>query len=221
MAISGKAYRWYYDTIACRYYDLMIKWCFLPFGGETKVRRAILNAASPEKGERILDMCCGTGSATFATAERVGEQSRVIGIDLSSGQIRVAKKRNRFQNVEFMTADATKTPFCDGEFDRIIIPHAIHEMTRPLRLTVFAEAGRVLKPGGVLAVLEMDNPPTLLWRVLIGFFWFYWLPFNFETPTRRDMLRHGVAEEVSKAGFGKVKKTSLFHGAFQVVKGIK
>ena len=109
MAISGKAYRWYYDTIACRYYDLMIKWCFLPFGGETKVRRAILDAASPEKGERILDMCCGTGSATFATAERVGEQSRIIGIDLSSGQIRVARRRNRFQNVEFMTADATNT----------------------------------------------------------------------------------------------------------------
>jgi demethylmenaquinone methyltransferase/2-methoxy-6-polyprenyl-1,4-benzoquinol methylase len=221
MTISAKAYQWYYDTIACRYYDLMIKWCFLPFGGERKVRRAILDAASPQAGERILDMCCGTGSATFATAEMAGRQSRIIGLDLSFGQIRVAKKRNRFPNVEFMTADASNTPFCDGEFDRVIIPHAIHEMPRPLRLAVLAEAGRVLKPGGVLAVLEMDDPPSLLWRLLIGFFWFYWLPFNFETPTRRDMLRYGVKEEVGEAGFSKVEKTSLFHGTLQVVKGLR
>jgi demethylmenaquinone methyltransferase/2-methoxy-6-polyprenyl-1,4-benzoquinol methylase len=221
MAISRKLYRWYYDTIACHFYDLLIKWCFLPLGGETKVRSVLLDAASPEQGERILDMCCGTGSATFAAAEKAGEQSRIVGVDLSSGQIRVAKKRNRFQNVEFMTADATNTPFRDSEFDRIIIPHAIHEMIRPLRLAVLAEAKRVLKPGGTLAVLEMDNPPGRLWRLLIGFFWFYWLPFNFETPTRRDMLRRGVGEEVSEAGFAKVKKASLFHGTLQVVQGIK
>jgi demethylmenaquinone methyltransferase/2-methoxy-6-polyprenyl-1,4-benzoquinol methylase len=221
MAISGKAYRWYYDTIACRYYDLMIKWCFLPFGGETTVRSEILDAASPVRGERILDMCCGTGSVTFAAAERAGEQSQIIGLDLSLGQIRVAQKRNRRPNVGFIAADAAQTPFCDSEFDRIIITHAVHEMTRPLRLAVFTEAGRILKPKGVLAVLEMDSPPTLPWRLLIGFFWFYWLPFNFETPTRRDMLRHGVVEEVGEAGFDEVEKTSLFHGAFQVVQGIR
>jgi demethylmenaquinone methyltransferase/2-methoxy-6-polyprenyl-1,4-benzoquinol methylase len=221
VTISEKTYRWYYDTIACRYYDLMIKWCFLPFGGERKVRSAILDAAAPETGERILDICCGTGSATFAAAEMVGGQSRIVGLDLSSGQIRAAQRRNRFPNVEFMTADASNTPFCGGEFDRVIIPHALHEMPRPLRLAVLTEAGRVLKPGGVLAVFEMDNPPSLLWRLVIGFFWFYWLPLNFETPTRRDMLRHGVKEEVGEAGFARVERISLFHGALQVVKGIR
>ena len=51
--------------------------------------------------------------------------------------------------------------------------------------------------------------------------WFYWLPFNPETPTRRDMLKHGLAEEVRMAGFTDVVRTTLFGGALQVVIGRK
>lgn len=185
------------------------------------MRRELLDVVRLEHGERILDMCCGTGSATFAIAQRAGERSRIIGIDLSSGQIRVAKKRNKYPNVEFIVNDASHTSFDECEFDRIVIPHAIHEMRRPTRLSVLAEALRVLKPGGALAVLEMDNPPSVLWRLLIGFWWFYWLPFNFETPTRRDMLRHGVVEEVGEAGFRDAVKSSLFNGVLQVVQATK
>ena len=47
----------------------------------------------------------------------------------------------------------------------------------------------------------------------------YWLPFNFETPTRKDMLRRGLAEEVREAGFEEVRKASFARGVFQVVRG--
>jgi len=216
-----RLYRWFYDNIGSRYYNVMIKWAFLPFGGEAKVRREMLDAIPLASGEKVLDMCCGTGGMTFAVAEKMGSDSPILGIDLSSGQIRMAKKNNRFPNIDFMVMDASNTSFRDGEFDVVIIPHAIHEMNRPLRLAVLKEARRILSDKGTLAVLELDTPTGLFMRLLIGFMWFYWLPFNFETPTRRDMLRHTVVKEVREAGFTDVKKSSFDKGVLQVVEGRK
>ena len=216
-----KLYTWFYDNVQSRYYNLLLKWCFLPLGGEARVRRDMLDGVPLRQGKRILDMCCGTGNTTFVIAERVGSRSEIKAIDLSSGQIRVAKKRNRFPNIEFMVMDASATSFGDGEFETVVIPHAIHEMPRAMRLMVLREANRILADGGTLAVLEMDNSPNLLLRLFIGFWWFYWVPFNFETPTRRDMLKHGLAGEVKEAGFGAVSKSPFFKGVLQVVQGRK
>ncbi len=216
-----RLYRWFYDNIGSRYYNAMITWCFLPFGGESRVRRELLSVVPLRPGKKILDMCCGTGGTTFAIAEQMGSESTIIGVDLSSGQIRMAKKRNRFPNIQFMVMDASNTSFQDGEFDLVVIPHAIHEMPRPLRLAVLREARRVLSVDGTLAVLELDKPTGRLMRLLVAFMWFYWLPFNFETPTRRDMLRHTVVKEVEEAGFSDVKKSSFHSGVLQVVLGCK
>jgi ubiquinone/menaquinone biosynthesis C-methylase UbiE len=90
-----------------------------------------------------------------------------------------------------------------------------------MRLAVLNEARRVVRDGGIVAVPEMDEPLGFVRRLLVGFWWFYWLPFNPETPTRRDMMRHGLAEEVKEAGFRDVRKSSLFGGTLQVVKGLK
>ncbi len=111
--------------------------------------------------------------------------------------------------------------FPESYFDKAVIPHALHEMRRVTRLAVLKETRRIIKDRGTLAALEMDNPPNPFWRLYIGFWWFYWLPFNPETPTRRDMLKHGVVEEVKEAGFTNVKKISIYNGTLQVVKGQK
>ena len=221
MASNRKLYRWFYDHVGSRYYNLIVKWCALLFGGERQMRQVMLDIVPLEPGERVLDMCCGTGGTTFTIAERVGEQSKIEGIDLSRGQISVAKRHNRFSNVKFMVMDAAETCFGEGDFDRVVIPHALHEMWRSKRLAVLGEAKRVLRDGGTLAVMELDDPPGRLLRLFVGFWFFYWLPFNFETPTRRDMMRHGVAEEVREAGFSNVTKTSMFNGVLQVVQGKK
>ena len=75
----------------------------------------------------------------------------------------------------------------------------------------------MVKKGGEVIVLELDRPPSLPVRLLMGFWAFYWLPGNFETPTRRDMLKHGVVNEVKEAGLSNVRKYSSYKGAFQTV----
>jgi demethylmenaquinone methyltransferase/2-methoxy-6-polyprenyl-1,4-benzoquinol methylase len=221
MILSKRSYRWFYDHIHSRYYDLMIKWIALPFGGERKLRERLLEPVSFGPKDTILDMCCGTGSATFAIAEKAGNQARIVGLDLSSGQLRMAQAKNRFSNVSFLQGDATSTGFPDDSFDKVFVTHAIHEMQRKDRLATLTEAWRTLKPDGTVVVLELDNPSSLLVRIIVGCWFFYWLPFNFETPTRRDMFRRGVVNEVKEAGFVDVTKASFFRGVCQVVQGTK
>lgn len=221
MALSRKTYKWYYDKIACRFYDLLMWWCFLPFGGEVKCRDDLIAEINFRPRERILDMCCGTGGATSAIARKAPPDCKIMGMDISPGQTSVARKRIQSENVEFVDGDVSHTGFDDGHFDKVFITHALHEMIRKDRLKVLAEARRVLRKKGELVVLELDRPEVFSLRLFAGFWLFYWLPFNFETPTRRDMLKHGLENEVREAEFREVRKTSERGGIFQTVRGEK
>jgi ubiquinone/menaquinone biosynthesis C-methylase UbiE len=218
---SSRNYKWFYDHFHSHYYDLLTKWCFLPLGGEEKVRKELIAHVDLSPGDKILDMCCGTGAVTFIVAQRAGQSSEVIGMDLSSGQLAVARKKNHLSNVRFIEGDASATGFEGGSFDKVFISHALHEMRRETRLKVLVEARRVLRENGELVILEVDDPESLLVRLFMGFWLFYWLPFNFETPTRRDMLRQGLIKEIEKADFRHAIKLSKYHGVFQVVHGVK
>lgn len=217
--LNRKSYKWFYDNIHSLYYDLLMKYCFLPFGGEAKCREELLTRVEFSSGERILDMCCGTGGATLTIARKAGEMSEIIGMDLSHGQLRRAKKKRGLSKVRFLEGDVAVTGFEEGSFDKVFITHALHEMRRETRLEVLTEAGRVLKEKGRLIVLELDNPENVFLRLFAGLWLFYWLPFNAETSTRRDMLKHGLANEVREAGFKNVRRLSKFRGVCQVVEG--
>ena len=219
--ISDRMYSWWYDHIECHGYDLLIAWFALPFGGERRMRRDLIETIRFEPGERILDLCCGTGGATFVVAERAPRDAQIVGLDLSVGQVRIARKKNRFPNVRFTQGDAADTGFETGSFDKVFIPHALHEMFHDLRMKVLREARRLLRDGGELIVLDLDNPQSLLVRLFAGLWGFYWLPFNFETPTRREMFRLGLANEVAEAGFRSVHKLARHRGVFQVVTAAK
>jgi ubiquinone/menaquinone biosynthesis C-methylase UbiE len=87
-------------------------------------------------------MCCGTGGATFVVARRAGASNEVVGMDLSSGQLRIARNRNRLGNVHFVGGDAAATGFKNGSFDKVFVTHALHEMPGEIRVKVLAEARR-------------------------------------------------------------------------------
>ena len=174
-----------------------------------------------EPAEKIFEMCCGTGGATVFIAEKTNHNSEIIGMDLSSGQLRHAKKRTYCCPTHFIEGDVTATDFPDSSFDKVFITHAIHEMPRAMRLQTLREARRVLKEAGEVIVLELDNPRNVFLRLFIGLWGFYWLPGNFETPTRRDMLKHGLSNEVRESGFVNVRKYPAYKGIFQTVVGVE
>ena len=77
MTKDRKWYKWFYDNIQSHYYNLLIKWCFLPFGGEEKCRRELIASVNFLPEDKILDMCCGTGGVTFTIAKKAGKGSRI------------------------------------------------------------------------------------------------------------------------------------------------
>ena len=216
-----KSYKWFYDNIESHFYNLMAKWMMLPLGGETRLRRTMIAPVSFQEHEKILEMCCGTGGATLFIAREAKKGTEIIGMDLSSGQLKHARKRTYCCKIQFIEGDVTRAEFQDDSFDKVLITHAIHEMPRDMRLKALREARRVLKDQGEVIVLDLDNPPNIVLRVLVGLWALYWLPGNFETPTRRDMLKHGLINEVEDSGFANVRKYSSYHGIFQTVIGTK
>jgi len=214
------AYKWMYDHLESRVYDLALRWFLLPFGGEHRFRREMTSALDFAPGERVLDLCCGTGSSSAAIRERAGPSCRLVGVDLSRGQLARAARKPGCQPILLVEANAARAPFASGSFDCVVIPHALHEMPRETRLAVLREARRLLGPGGRVAVLELDDPPTRLRKILLGTWLGYWLPYpiNFENPTRRDMVKHGLGHELADAGFGEIRKVSRYHGTMQVLR---
>jgi ubiquinone/menaquinone biosynthesis C-methylase UbiE/protein-S-isoprenylcysteine O-methyltransferase Ste14 len=213
------AYKWMYDHLESRVYDLALRWVLLPFGGERSFRREMTSALDFAPGERVLDLCCGTGSSSAALRERAGSSCRLVGADLSRGQLSRAARKKECRPILLVEANAARTPFASASFDCVVIPHALHEMPRETRIAVLGEARRLTRHDGRVAVLELDDPPSRVRKILLGTWLGYWLPYpiNFENPTRRDMVRHGLRRELAEAGFEEVRKISKYHGAMQVL----
>jgi ubiquinone/menaquinone biosynthesis C-methylase UbiE len=145
----------------------------------------------------------------------------IYGRVLSRGQLRRARRKRALNGVPILQADATRLPFSPAAFDSVFLPHAIHEMPRAVRGAALREARRICGSEGRVVVLELDRPDSLWLRLLIGAWFFFRVPgfINFETPTRRDMQRRGVANEVRGAGFTQVRRLSKFAGTMQAVEG--
>ncbi len=119
------------------------------------VRRRIGKAISHmniRPGDRILDLGIGTGvSLNYYPTDR----GMVVGIDLSSGMLREARKKIREQgrsNAVVFQADAMRLPFAENTFDHVFISHVISVVSDPYHLV--REAQRVAKPGKRIVIVN-------------------------------------------------------------------
>lgn len=143
----------------------------LSFGQDPRWRRFLVSRVPPD-ATRVLDVACGTAAVSIELARRASARS-VTGIDqsahmLAAGRHRVASARLT-DRIELQEGRAESLPFNDAEFDALTFTYLLRYVDDP-RATM-AELARVVRPGGVVAMLEFAVPRGMwrpLWELYVG-----------------------------------------------------
>jgi ubiquinone/menaquinone biosynthesis C-methylase UbiE len=129
-------------------------------------------------GEAVLDLGSGSGTDSFVAALKTGPEGRVVGIDMTDAQLAKARRladEAGFPKVELRAGYIEDPPVEEGEFDCVISNGVIN--LSPDKPRVFAEAARLLRDGGRLAIADIVSERQLkdsivcdaeLWASCIG-----------------------------------------------------
>ncbi len=176
-----------------------------------RIRERVVAVTNAPARSKILDVATGTGKQAFAFAKRGYE---VVGIDVSTEMLNVARKKNAYDTVTFKCADATNMPFENSHFDVAYVSFALHEMSPFTRGAVLREMARVSKPDGAIVVVDFALFEKRLYRSLLPYFKFCESEYfpGFSLPE--------LEAELAALEIAVVKRTSLLGGIGRIVWGI-
>jgi ubiquinone/menaquinone biosynthesis C-methylase UbiE len=144
------------------YDSFLVPAVFAPFAED------LLDAVGVRSGESVLDVACGTGAVSRAAARRAGPGGRVVGVDLSSGMLAVARSRAGEAGaapIEYREAAAEALPVPPLSFDVVLCQQGLQFASNP-RAAV-RSMGAALAPGGRLAIAVWGlREPPLGWLAL-------------------------------------------------------
>ena len=115
--------------------------------------RRTIERLRPERGARILDVCCGSGASALPAAEAVGPQGSVLGIDLAANLLALARKKaaaRGLRNTEFRQGDMLDLPLDGAQFDAVVCVFGIFFV--PDMPAAVRSLWSAVRPGGRLAV---------------------------------------------------------------------
>lgn len=124
-----------------------------------------------KKGDKALDVCCGTADWTIALAEATGKEGHVTGLDFSENMLKIGTQKvekSGLSQINLIHGNAMELPFEDNTFDYVTIGFGLRNV--PDYLTVLKEMNRVLKPGGMAVCLDTSQPTMPVYRQLYYFY---------------------------------------------------
>lgn len=130
---------------------------------------------------RVLDLACGDGFYTRRIAERLGSGASITGVDLNLAYLAQAGgeagRQSGLAKIQFVAASVDRLPFPDGTFDLVWCAQSLYSLPDPV--VAIGHMARMLRPGGLVAVLENDT----LHQVFLPW------PVRLELPLRAAELR--------------------------------
>ncbi len=201
-------------------------------GFHRRWKRRVVAAAAPQPGERVLDVCCGTGDLAFALTAGGAE---VVGLDFNASMLAVSARRlvgSRASVPRFMQGDAMALPFPDAQFDIVTVGYGLRNLAS--WESGLNEMVRVAKPGARLLVLDFGKPDNPLWRAVYFSYLRLFVPLLGLLVCRNasayayilESLRHypaqqGVATRMRELGLLQVRVDNFLGGAMSINFGVK
>jgi len=145
----------------------------------------LLAAARLQRGERVLDIACGTGVVTRLAAEEVGSSGSAAGLDIHPAMLAVARRESP-AGLHWYEASAESIPLADGSFDVVLCQMGLQFVTD--KLAALREMRRVLAPGG-RALISSPGP----------------------TPTPFEILSQALARDISPEAAGFARRVFSLH----------
>jgi ubiquinone/menaquinone biosynthesis C-methylase UbiE len=146
-----------FDRSARRYDDSHVVKSY-----QSRAQALVVDELRLEKGMCILDLGCGTGTATLEIASRLEGTGQVVGLDLSEKMIARAERKLStlgYTNVTFVLQSASALDY-DGEFDYVLSTNAFHHFAD--KQEVFTGVHRSLKPGGIFVIQDICDDFVLM-----------------------------------------------------------
>ena len=207
-------------------YDNMNR--MMTFGLDRGWRRKAVRTVADSHPARVLDIATGTGDLAIAMARATqADGTHITGIDLSEEMVDIGRNKVKAaaltERIDMTTGDALHLPYGDNTFDAVTVAYGVRNFEHIDR--GYAEMMRVLRPGGMLCVLELTPPSSALvkpfyhmytrWVIpLVGRLMsrdsraYAYLPESIRAvPARQDMLRL-----MQGAGFTDTRYRSLTMG---------
>ncbi|HEX6622191.1 MAG TPA: class I SAM-dependent methyltransferase [Pyrinomonadaceae bacterium] len=187
-------------------YDAVVKWTT----PESTFKRRLVRQANIERGQRILDLGCGTATLTLLLKQQHPDAD-VKGADGDPKILRIARAKAERAGaaVAFDHSMAYALPYPDGSFDRVLSSLMFHHLTREDKSRTFREVRRVLRAGGELHFADFGKPHNALmyaaslpWRLFDG------------RATTRDNVKGELPPLLRDAGFAEVCETARYMTMF-------
>ncbi len=121
-------------------------------------RRKAMSLSGWQPGERVLDLCTGTGELALTFAS---QGAPVIGVDIARGMLKRAFAKSGGRDSTWLEMDAIHLAFADNSFDVSMLSLALHHMPEKVQVNVLRELGRVTRRR--IVIIEPDVPVKPNW----------------------------------------------------------
>lgn len=168
-------------------------------------RRKLVSVSGLRGGEKVLDVCTGTGKLALLLSKKVGHEGSICGVDFSEEMLRIAQQKidSDLSNISYVLSDAKNLPFSSDSFDAVTYAFGMRNI--PDTITALAEAYRVLKPGGSFLCLELTTPSAHWFQPIYTFYCFRIMPLIGKMVVKSDIpyryLPRSIESFSSHGGF--------------------